>query len=249
MSQSSISPAGGPASAVPEPASASARVRRLLGLPDPVERSLARAAAERTLERVGGPVGLASAVAPTLAFVVTDVVAGLAPAIVALAVIAVAACVLRVVRRESPAAAIAGLVVAAVCAAAAALAGEARAFFLPSMVLPVLFVVAYSASLLARRPLMGLIVNPLSGAPRGWRADRRLQSLYTASTLVGMVLAVVNLAVRIVFYAADEPGALAVVQVTATTVFALHFAVTLVLARRVTAPPGLSTRTPIGADS
>ncbi|WP_150307454.1 DUF3159 domain-containing protein [Planctomonas psychrotolerans] len=198
---------------------------------------------ERTLERIGGPIGLASAAAPTIAFVVTDLAAGLAPAIIALALAAVAACVLRLARRESPAAAVAGLVVAAICATVAALAGEARAFFLPSMVLPVLFVVAYTVSLVARRPLMGLIVNPLSGAPRGWRTHRPLRRLYTASTLVGMGLAVVNLAIRIVFYTADQPGALAVVQVTSTTVFALHFAVTVVLARRIAGASGSSATT------
>ncbi|WP_159085028.1 DUF3159 domain-containing protein [Planctomonas deserti] len=206
---------------------------------------MARATAERTLERVGGPLGLASAVAPTIAFVMTDLVAGLAPALLALGVTAVVACALRLARRESPAAAVAGLVVAAVCAVVAALAGEARAFFLPSMVLPVLFVVAYTVSLIARRPLMGLIVNPLSGAPRRWRTHGSLRRLYIVSTLVGMVLAVGNLGARIVFYTADQPGALAVVQVAATSIFALHFAITLVLARRYAGTPGLSPGTPL----
>jgi Protein of unknown function (DUF3159) len=250
VSQPSISPSGGPANAVSDSTpSPSTRTRRVLGLPDPIERSVARATAERTLERVGGPVGLVSAVAPTIAFVATDLVAGLGPAIIALAVTAVAACAVRLVRRESPAAAVAGLAVAAVCAAVAALAGEARAFFLPSMVLPVLFVVAYTISLVTRRPLMGLIVNPLSGASRRWHINRPLRRLYTVSTLVGMVLAVVNLATRIVFYITDQPGALAVVQVAATSVFALHFAVTLVLARRIVGASGLATGTPLTTSS
>ncbi|MFS0705397.1 hypothetical protein AB6N23_12820, partial [Cellulomonas sp. 179-A 9B4 NHS] len=68
------------------PPGASAAARRVLGLPDPVEESLARAAARRTLERVGGPVGLAVASAPTVAFVATDAAAGLGPALVALGV-------------------------------------------------------------------------------------------------------------------------------------------------------------------
>jgi hypothetical protein len=249
VSHSPISP-GEPTHAVFDATlSPSARTRRALGLPEPIEQSVARATAERTLERVGGPVGLASAVAPTIAFVVTDLAAGLAPALIALGATAVVACALRLARRESPAAAVAGLVVAAVCAVVAALVGEARAFFLPSMVLPVLFVVAYTVSLVARRPLMGLIVNPLSGAPRRWRSHAALRRLYTVSTLVGMVLAVVNLAARIVFYTADQPGALAVVQVAATSVFALHFAVTLVLARRYAGAPGPSRATPLATSA
>ena len=111
--------------------SASAAARRVLGLPELTERSPARAAVSRALDRVGGPVGLTVAVAPTIAFVAVDAAAGLSPALLAVAVTAVAACAVRLIRRESPGVAIAGLVVAGICAAVAALVGEARAFFLP----------------------------------------------------------------------------------------------------------------------
>ena len=212
--------------------SISGRTRDVLGIPEPVERSTVRATLDQALDRVGGPLGLATAVAPTIAFVAADSVAGLAPGVIALAVTALVACGVRLARRESPGAAVAGLVVAALCATVAALVGEARAFFLPTMVLPILFATAYAVSLAVRRPLMGLIVGPLSGGPRGWREHQSLRRLYTASTVVGMGLAGVNLAVRIVFYIADQPAALAVVQIAATSAFAAHFAVTLVLARR-----------------
>jgi hypothetical protein len=50
--------------------------------------------------------------------------------------------------------------------------------------------------------------------------------------MVGLTLAAANLLARIVFYLADQPAVLAAIQVAATTVFAAHFAVTLVIARR-----------------
>ena len=68
---------------------ASARARRVLELPEPVERSAGRAVAHRTLDRLGGPVGLAVAAAPTIAFVAAEAVAGLGTALIALAVTAV----------------------------------------------------------------------------------------------------------------------------------------------------------------
>jgi hypothetical protein len=216
-----------------QPISPSATARRVLGLPDPAPQSATRAAAQRALERVGGPVGLAAATAPTLAFVTADAVAGLETAFVALGVSAVAACAVRIARRESPGAAVAGLVVAGICAAVAALSGEARAFFLPTMVVPAVFVLAYLISLAAGRPLMGILVNPLSGGPRHWREHPALRRTYVLSSLVGLTLAAANLLARIVFYLADQPAILAAVQVAATTVFAAHFAITLVLARRV----------------
>ncbi|UZN03687.1 DUF3159 domain-containing protein [Cellulomonas sp. S1-8] len=221
-----------PVSAV-APTGASATARRVLGLPDPVPTSEARAAARRALERVGGPVGMAVGVAPTIAFVAGDAAGGLGVAFVALGVTALVACGVRLARRESPGAAIAGLVVAGVCATVAALAGEARAFFLPTMVLPVVFVLAYVVSLLAGRPLTGLMVNRLVNGPRDWPRRPALRSVYTVSSLIGLAMAAANLVLRVVFYLADEPAVLGVIQVVATPSFAVHFALTFVVARRV----------------
>lgn len=211
----------------------SATARRVLGRPDPVPTSEARAAARRALERVGGPVGLAAGVAPTIAFVAVDAAAGLDAAFVALGATTVAAGAVRLARREPAGAAVAGLVVAGVCAGVAALAGEARAFFLPTMVLPVVFVLAYVVSLLAGRPLTGLMVNRLANGPRDWPQRPALRRVYVVSSLVGLAMAAANLVLRVVFYLADEPAVLAVIQVVATPAFAVHFAVTLVVARRV----------------
>ncbi|GAA1436867.1 hypothetical protein GCM10009616_37630 [Microlunatus lacustris] len=223
------------------PSSPSATARNVLGLPDPAPQSGARAAADRALERVGGPVGLAAATAPTVAFVAADAIAGLEAAFVALGVTAVAACAARLARRESPGAAVAGLVVAGVCAGVAALAGEARAFFLPTTVVPALFVLAYLISLAAGRPLIGFLVNPLSGGPRHWRGHPALRRTYVISTLTALTLAAANLLARVVFHLADQPTVLAAIQVGSTTVFAAHFAITLVVARRVAGRTRTST--------
>ena len=234
-----------------EPWSVSATVRQVLGLPELEETAAVRTAARRARERVGGPVGLAAASAPTIVFVAANAAAGLGAAIAALAVTAVVACVVRLARRESPGAAVAGLMVDAVCAGVAALAGEARAFFLPTMVMPAVFVLVYVASLIAGRPLMGIMTNPLSGGPRHWPQHTALRRVYTISSLIGLALAATNLFVRIVFYLADQPAILAAIQVGATTVFAVHFALTVVVARRVlvrsstipaTRPPALVHR-------
>jgi hypothetical protein len=216
---------------------ASARARRVLALPEPVERSAGRAVAHRTLDRLGGPVGLAVAAAPTIAFVAVEAVAGLGTALVALAVTAVLACAVRLARREPPGAAVAGVLVAAVCAGVAAVAGEARAFFLPTTLLPAVFVAAHVVSLIARRPLMGIVVNPLVGGPSAWREHRELRRVYTVSTLVILVMAGANLLVRVLFYLESQLAVLAAIQVGVPALFAVHFAVTVVLARRAAGRP------------
>ena len=211
----------------------SAVARAALDLPEPREQTALRMAGERALDRVGGPVGLAAATAPTVAFVVGDAVAGLQAALIALGVAAVLACAVRLLRRESPGAAVVGLLVAGLCAAVAALVGEARAFFLPTTLVPPLFVLAYVVSLAARRPLLGLLVNPIAGGPRSWREHPVLRRVYLVSTLVALLLASLNLVLRVAFYVADEPAVLAAIQVGSNLVFATHFAVTLAVARRV----------------
>ncbi|WP_309056972.1 DUF3159 domain-containing protein [Streptomyces sp.] len=217
--------------------SARARARRVLELPEPVERSAGRAVAHRTLDRLGGPVGLAVAAAPTIAFVAAEAVAGLGTALVALAVTAVLACAVRLARREPPGAAVAGVLVAAVCAGVAAVAGEARAFFLPTTLLPAVFVAAHVVSLIARRPLLGIVVNPLVGGPSAWREHRELRRVYTVSTLVILVMAGANLLVRVLFYLESQLAVLAAIQVGVPALFAVHFAVTVVLARRAAGRP------------
>lgn len=224
-------PHTGTAATGPHP-SASTTARRALGMPDLAPESPARAAARRTLERVGGPVGLAVATAPVVAFVATDAAAGLGPAVVALGIAAVAGAAVRVARREPTGAAVGGVVVAAVCATVAALAGEARAFFLPTMALPAVFVIAYLVAFAAGRPLAGLMVNRIAGGPRDWVRHPALRRVYLVSSLIGLAMASADLVGRVAFYLADEPGALAAIQVGAMTAFALHFAVTLVVARR-----------------
>lgn len=225
--------------------SASARARRVLELPEPVERSAGRAVAHRALDRLGGPVGLAVAAAPTIAFVAAEALAGLGAAFLALAVTAVLACAVRLARREPPGVAVAGVLVAAVCAGVAALAGEARAFFLPTTLLPAVFVAAHVISLIARRPLMGIVVNPLVGGPSAWVEHRDLRRVYTVSTLVVLVMASANLLVRVLFYLESQLAVLAAIQVGVPALFAVHFAVTVVFARRAAGRPTTgSTPTP-----
>ncbi|MBX9245822.1 DUF3159 domain-containing protein, partial [Actinotalea ferrariae] len=138
----------------------------------------------------------------------------------------------RIARREPTGAAVGGVVVAAVCATVAAVAGEARAFFLPTMALPAVFVIAYLVAFAAGRPLAGLMVNRVAGGPRDWVRHPALRRVYLVSSLIGLAMASANLVGRVAFYVADDPGALAAIQVGAMTAFALHFAVTLVVARR-----------------
>ncbi|GAA2077314.1 DUF3159 domain-containing protein [Actinomadura alba] len=193
--------------------------------------SIARAA-RQALDRSGGPIGIAVAAAPTVAFVVANALSGLTWAFIALAGAAPVVLGVRLARRESLRAALFGLAVAAVCALVAAVAGEARAFFLLPTVLPAAFMLLFLGSLLVRRPLTGL-----AGGPRDWRRHGPLRRVYTVTTLVAVAINLVNFVLRTVLYSADQLAVLAVLEVATAPVLLTLAAFTLVAARRAGSQP------------
>ena len=194
------------------------------------------AALRGSLARSGGVAGILLAAAPAIAFVVADALGGLGVAFIALAVAAVVAFGVRLVRRESLRSAVIGLVVAGVCAGIAAFSGEARAFFLLPTLIPAVLGVVFLASVIVRRPVTGMLLNRLAGGPADWRDHAGLLRVYTVTTLAGVALHALNLVLRTVAYLADQPAVLAALGVLAAPLFALLAAVTLVAARRAISP-------------
>lgn len=190
------------------------------------------AALRGSLARSGGIAGILLAATPAIAFVVADALGGLGVAFIALAVAAVVAFRVRLVRRESVRSAVIGLVVAGVCAGIAAFSGEARAFFLLPTLIPAALGVAFLASVIVRRPVTGMLFDRLVGGPADWRDHAGLMRVYTLSTLAGVALHALNLGLRGAAYLADQPAVLAALGVLAVPAFAVLAAVTLVAARR-----------------
>ena len=81
---------------------------------------------------------------------------------------------------------------------------------------------------------------------RATREHRDLRRVYTVSTLVILVMASANLLVRVLFYLESQLAVLAAIQVGVPALFAVHFAVTVVLARRAVGRPttGSTPRAP-----
>jgi hypothetical protein len=195
-----------------------------------------RGVARRALDSCGGVTGIAVASTPTLAFVVANAVGGLTAALITLGVVAVTAFGVRLARRESLAGAVVGLAIAAVCAVVAAITGEARAFFLVPTLLPIGILLVCLGSVLIRRPLTGVLLNRLVGGPNDWRSHSGLMRVYTVTTLVAVVINILNFAVQAVFYLADQPAVLAAAHVATGPIFASLVAATLVAGRRALVP-------------
>lgn len=185
-----------------------------------------------SLARAGGLTGILVAAVPAVTFVVADAVGGLTWAFVALAVAAPATFGVQLARREPLRGALIGLAVAGVCAGIAAFSGEARAFFLIPTLIPAALGLLFLGSVLVGRPVTGTLFNRLVGGPADWRTHRRLMRVYTLTTLAGVGLHVLNLALRSLAYLADQPAVLAALGVAAVPAFAALTAITLVAARR-----------------
>ena len=196
------------------------------------EATTLSAAMRGSLARSGGVPGILVAAAPAIAFVVADAAGGLIWAFIALAVAAPAAFGVQLVRREPLRGALVGLAVAGVCAGIAAFSGEARAFFLLPTLIPAVMGVVFLGSVLVRRPVTGMLFNRVVGGPADWREHPALLRIYTLTTLAGVALHAVNLALRGVAYLANQPAVLAALGVAAAPVFAALAAVTVVAARR-----------------
>jgi hypothetical protein len=192
----------------------------------------AGAAAWRALTQPGRVSGLVVAAAPTVAFVVADAVGALDPALAVAGVVAVAGFAWRLRQRQPLRGALTGLLLVAACAAVAAVTGQERGFFLIPALIPFVVVAVCVASLLAGRPLTGVILNRVSGGPGHWRGIPRLRRVYVVSTLVCAGVNVLNAAVQTMFYLANQPVVLAAAHVATGPVFGVIVAVTVVFARR-----------------
>jgi hypothetical protein len=191
-------------------------------------------AALAALARPGLVSGIVVTAAPGIAFVAADAVSSLFPALLAAGVTAVAGLCWRLARHQGLWQSLAGLALVAACAAVAAVTGQERGFFLLPALIPVIAICL--GSVLAGRPLTGLILNRVSGGPADWRQVARLRRVYAVSTLVCAAVNVANAAVQAVFYLANQPAVLAIAHAATGPLFAVIVAVTVVFARR--AMPG-----------
>jgi uncharacterized protein DUF3159 len=193
------------------------------------------AAIKQTWRDPGRWVAIVVAAAPSLAFVLVNVVASLYPAIIAAAVTAAAGLGYRLARRQSPRSALAGILIVAVGAILAAVTGEARGFFLVPTLIPFAVILICLATMIARRPLTGLILNRVTGGPPDWYRDPALRRVHLIATGAALAINVINATVQAIFYGRGDTVVLAVAHAATGPVFATLVAVTVVAVRRTLA--------------
>ena len=152
---------------------------------------------------------------PTVVFVTVFAVAGreLQPALIAALATGGVLAVIRLVRRDSLQNVLAGFVAVAVAAWLAGRTGQAEDFFLPGLLINVVYGIAYLVSIVVRWPLLGVLVGLATGEGMGWRRSPYLLRAYTVASWFWVGLFATRLAVQVPLYLTESVVALGVARV------------------------------------
>lgn len=168
--------------------------------------------AKALLAAVGGIRGLVESILPPLLFlVVYTVTQQLAPSVLAPLGLAVVFIVVRIAMRQPVMSAVVGALGVGVSAGLALLSGRAADNFLPGLIINVVLLLAMLVSLVARRPLIGVMVGLITG-DTAWRADPAKVRVAVIATVLWAVLPALRLAVELPLYLAEDATGLATMK-------------------------------------
>ncbi len=164
-------------------------------------------------DAIGGPRGIAESVLPTLVFVVLYVATrSVMVASVSAVAVVVVFLAIRLVQRQSPATVLGGLIGVALGAVLAIRSGDGTDFYAPGIVINAVSLVILLISLLARRPLIGLLVGMLDPRVEDWASDPAARRVYTRATLLFVALYAAKLAVQVPLLLTGHVAALGVAK-------------------------------------
>jgi uncharacterized protein DUF3159 len=184
----------------------------------PGEVDLRETLRQQMLISIGGWSGAVITAIPTAVFIVVKVASSLRVAIIAAVASALLLTGYRLARKQSVQQALSGLFGVVVAAVIAARTGQARGFFLLGIWTSFIYAVPFAASLLVRRPLVGLLwefLDPTPAAPDDppWHRRRPLLLAYTWATLAATVVFLSRGIVQATLYHRNSTGWLAFARI------------------------------------
>lgn len=167
------------------------------------------------LEGMGGKLGIAETIIPSVLFGTSFAVTGQAIISVGLAGGTSAAFILyRLITRKSASSALIGALAVGFAAWLALRdGGEAVDYFVPGFITNAVYGVVLSISILVRWPVIGVLVEILRGNSTSWRKDRKKLTVYSLVTGMWVVFFTLRLAVQVPLYLADNAAMLAAARV------------------------------------
>ena len=184
------------------------------------------------LDQMGGPAGFVYSTIPVIVFVTAN---AFLPLPVTLAVslgVGVALLVFRLVRGEKLSSAIGSLAGVAVAAGVVAWTGSARDFFVIGIWASLAGFVVTLGSLLARRPITGVVWNALHGGTHAWREDRPALRAHDLATAAAALVFGSRFAIQQWLYVVESTGGLGIARVAMGTPLTVLAALVVVWAFR-----------------
>lgn len=171
---------------------------------------------EQLAAQLGGVRGIVEASVPVAVFVIMNIVWDLRPAIITAAASALAIAVWRLVRKETVRHAVNGLFGIAVGAYLAWKSGDAADFYLPGILLGLVYGLGMLVSVLFRQPAVGWVWAVVAGGgKKEWRENPRLLRIFTWLTLLWGFVWLAKNVLRWVLYAMSAETTLGVVTLVA----------------------------------
>ncbi len=187
------------------------------------------------LTAIGGVRGLVESILPGFAFlIIFTLTQSILPSVLIPVAIGIVFVVIRAVQRGPVPQAVAGLLGIAISAFLAIISGRAVDNFLPGIVINAISIAVLLATLIARWPLIGLIVGLITGEGGAWRDDRAKRRVLTLTTWLWVALFALRLVIEVPLYLANEAALLGGIKlITGVPLYAAMLWVTWLLVRTV----------------
>lgn len=191
------------------------------------------------LTAIGGVRGIVEALLPGFLFVaIYSLTLELAPAVLVPVGIAVVFVLVRAFTKTPLSSAVVGLVGIGLSAGLALVSGRAEENFVLGFILNAGYVVVLLGTLVARWPLIGVIVALLRAEGTTWRADRAKFRVAVVTTVLWTSLFALRLAVQVPLYLAGQVQALGATKlIMGLPLYAAVLWITWLLVRTVYAKP------------
>jgi len=203
------------------------------------------------LNAIGGVRGIIEALLPGFLFVaIYSLTLELAPAVLVPVGIAVVFVLVRFATKTPISSAIVGLVGIGLSAGLALISGRAEENFVLGFLLNAGYVVVLLGTLIARWPLIGVIVALLRGEGTTWRSDRAKFRVAVVTTVLWTSMFALRLAVQVPLYYAGQVQALGVTKlIMGLPLYAAVLWITWMLVRTVYAKQGPADATRTSTES
>lgn len=166
------------------------------------------------LTALGGKRGLLDSGLPALVFLlVFTPTHKLNAALYAALIVSAVLTIIRLVRKDTLQHALSGLFGVAICAIFARSTGRAQDFYLPGLIINVVYGTVYAVANLIGWPVLGLVLGPIIGEGTQWRKDPRRKAAYIRTGWIWVALFTSRIAVQYPLYRAGAVTELGIARV------------------------------------